>query len=121
MTKRTAPTGVARAFLSVVVPCFDEESVVRETHRRLVATLDTIPGLDFELVYVDDGSRDATLIHSTRHRQLPSHGPQSGGRLLGLRLGGVHRALVMDAAHPGADPAARRTPSFRCDVSRGEA
>ena len=47
--------------LSVVVPCFDEEAVVRETHRRLVATLESVPDLDFECVYVDDGSRDATL------------------------------------------------------------
>ena len=47
--------------LSVVVPCFDEEAVIRETHRRLAATLETVPELDFELVYVDDGSRDATL------------------------------------------------------------
>ena len=53
--------GSPRALLSVVVPCFDEEAVVRETHRRLVATLETVPDLDFELVYVDDGSRDATL------------------------------------------------------------
>ena len=47
--------------LSVVLPCFNEEAVIRETHRRLVATLDAAPDLDFELVYVDDGSRDATL------------------------------------------------------------
>ena len=53
--------GSPRALLSVVVPCFDEEAVIGETHRRLAATLDTVPGLDFELVYVDDGSRDATL------------------------------------------------------------
>ena len=47
--------------LSVVVPCFDEEAVIRETHRRLTTVLDEVPDLDFELVYVDDGSRDATL------------------------------------------------------------
>ena len=47
--------------LSVVVPCFDEEAVIGETHRRLVATLEAVPDLDFELVYVDDGSRDTTL------------------------------------------------------------
>ena len=62
MIKRTSPDGGSpRALLSVVVPCFDEEAVIRETHRRLVATLETVPDLDFELVYVDDGSRDATL------------------------------------------------------------
>lgn len=45
-------------FLSVVVPCFNEEQVLRTTHARLVAALaDTCP---FEIVYVDDGSRDAT-------------------------------------------------------------
>ena len=50
-----------RALLSVVVPCFNEEMVVGEAHRRLVATLENVPALDFELIYVDDGSRDATL------------------------------------------------------------
>ena len=47
--------------LSVVVPCFNEEAVIRETHRGLVAALEKVPELDFELIYVDDGSRDATL------------------------------------------------------------
>ena len=47
--------------LSIVLPCFDEEAVIGETHRRLIATLETVPNLDFELIYVDDGSRDATL------------------------------------------------------------
>ena len=47
--------------LSVVVPCFDEEAVISETHRRLVIVLEDVPDLDFEIIYVDDGSRDATL------------------------------------------------------------
>ena len=51
----------AGTLLSVVVPCFDEEAVIGETHSRLVATLEAVPDLDFECVYVDDGSRDATL------------------------------------------------------------
>jgi dolichol-phosphate mannosyltransferase len=47
--------------LSVVVPCYDEEPVVRETHARLVAALEGIAGAGFEIVYVDDGSSDGTL------------------------------------------------------------
>ena len=47
--------------LSVVVPCFDEEAVLPEMHRRLVAALERGPAAAFEIVYVDDGSRDATL------------------------------------------------------------
>ena len=61
MIKRSHDGGNPLALLSVIVPCLDEEAVIRETHRRLVATLETVPEFDFELVYVDDGSRDATL------------------------------------------------------------
>ena len=45
--------------LSVVVPCMDEEEVLRETNRRLVAVLQQAP-VSFEVVYVDDGSTDST-------------------------------------------------------------
>lgn len=45
--------------LSVVVPCFNEEEAIVETHRQLVAVLgDAVP---IELIYVDDGSQDTTL------------------------------------------------------------
>jgi glycosyltransferase involved in cell wall biosynthesis len=46
--------------LSVVIPCFNEELVMRETHRRMVGVLGGLPDLDYELIYVDDGSRDRT-------------------------------------------------------------
>jgi len=46
--------------LSVVVPCFNEEEVIVATHERLFAVLQQI-GCDFEVIYVNDGSRDATL------------------------------------------------------------
>lgn len=47
--------------LSVVVPCFNEEDILPETHRRLIEVLEAAPAHAFELIYVDDGSRDATL------------------------------------------------------------
>jgi dolichol-phosphate mannosyltransferase len=46
--------------ISVVVPCYNEEQVIVETNRQLVATLEGLKELDFEIVYVDDGSRDRT-------------------------------------------------------------
>ena len=49
-----------RGVLSVVVPCHDEAEVIEETHRRLAAVLPET-GMDFEVIYVDDGSRDDTL------------------------------------------------------------
>jgi len=47
--------------ISVIVPCYNEEQVIVETNRQLVATLAGLEGLDFELVYVDDGSSDVTV------------------------------------------------------------
>ncbi len=49
----------ASVLLSVVVPCANEEEVLFETHRRLTEVLENI-GMSFEIVYVDDGSSDAT-------------------------------------------------------------
>ena len=49
------------SLLSVIVPCFNEEAVVPETHARLRQAIDAIEAIDFELVYVDDGSQDGTL------------------------------------------------------------
>lgn len=47
--------------LSVVVPCFNEEAVVEELSKRLAAALAVVADLDYEVLYVDDGSRDGTL------------------------------------------------------------
>ncbi len=45
--------------LSVVVPCFNEQDVIRATHERLWQAL-AGHGKTFEIVYVNDGSSDAT-------------------------------------------------------------
>lgn len=54
------PTRPADALISVIVPCYNEELVIHETHKRLTDTLDE-NGLTFELIYVNDGSSDRTL------------------------------------------------------------
>jgi glycosyltransferase involved in cell wall biosynthesis len=46
--------------LSVVVPAYNEQEVIAETHRRLRAACASVVGEDFEIVYVNDGSRDRT-------------------------------------------------------------
>ncbi|MFA6028971.1 MAG: glycosyltransferase family 2 protein [Elusimicrobiota bacterium] len=45
--------------LSVVVPAYNEQEVLPEFHRRLSAALEGL-GLEAEILFVDDGSRDAT-------------------------------------------------------------
>jgi len=49
-----------RALISVVVPCFNEQEVVKLTQARLVAVLGARREFDLEIVYVDDGSTDKT-------------------------------------------------------------
>src|SRR5262245_11193152 len=52
-----APDGVPE--ISVVVPLHDEQENLAELHRRLTAVLEGL-GVAYEILLVDDGSRDAT-------------------------------------------------------------
>ncbi len=54
----SSPSGYV---LSVIVPVFNEEAVLEAFHRRLMAVLAKIPG-EFEVIYVDDGSTDASSL-----------------------------------------------------------
>lgn len=53
------PSGFSPAF-SVVVPCYNEQEVLPTFHQRLSAVMEGI-GTPWEVVYVNDGSRDQTL------------------------------------------------------------
>ena len=46
--------------LSIVVPCFNEEACLGELHQRLSAAARSAVGPDYELVLVNDGSRDGS-------------------------------------------------------------
>ena len=46
--------------ISVVVPCFNEVAVLRQTHGRLSAVAAELAGCEIEFLYVDDGSSDGT-------------------------------------------------------------
>jgi polyisoprenyl-phosphate glycosyltransferase len=45
--------------ISVVVPCFNEQAVIREANDQLIEVLEHLP-LSFEILYIDDGSTDGT-------------------------------------------------------------
>ena len=76
--------------ISVVVPAFNEHAVLREFYRRTVAALTTV-GAPFEIVFVNDGSRDATLDIMAgdnpglgcAHRCLTFKDPDAGTVLFG--------------------------------------
>src|SRR5215213_5976398 len=45
--------------VAIVIPCYNEEGNLRETHRRVSEAV-ARAGLGYEIVYVDDGSYDST-------------------------------------------------------------
>ncbi|HEY9855066.1 MAG TPA: glycosyltransferase family 2 protein [Stenomitos sp.] len=61
--------------ISVVVPIFNEGATISELHRRLSAVMADLPE-DYELVYVNDGSRDSSgqqlreLVAADPHARL---------------------------------------------------
>ena len=90
--------------LSVVVPCFDEASSLRELYRRLTTVCGQIG--DFEVVLVNDGSRDATwnvmleLANMDPRLTLINLSRNHGHQLAltaGLRFARGKRILIIDA------------------------
>ena len=69
--------------LSIVVPCFNEEACIPELHRRLTAAAQQAAGADYELVLINDGSRDGTW---PAMRKLADSDP----RVLALNLSRNH-------------------------------
>jgi undecaprenyl-phosphate 4-deoxy-4-formamido-L-arabinose transferase len=49
----------ARPFVSLVIPVYNEEATIAEVHRRSAEALEA-DGRPYEIVFVDDGSTDAT-------------------------------------------------------------
>src|SRR5215469_9458628 len=46
--------------LSVIIPCFNEDKVLRNTYTEISTVLRNSRALDYELIFVNDGSVDGT-------------------------------------------------------------
>lgn len=47
--------------ISVVIPCYNEQEVLRASHSRFLSALSTMTQYEHELIYINDGSHDGTL------------------------------------------------------------
>ena len=93
--------------LYLVIPCYNEEEVLPETSRRLAEKLDALEkaekiGPESRVLFVDDGSRDATwgIIESLSHQDS--------------RFGGVK--LSRNKGHQNALLAGLTAANGRCDA-----
>ena len=96
--------------LIIVVPCYNEEEVLQETTRQLSAVLSGMEQngkiTEGRVMYVDDGSRDATW-HLIEQLSAENH------RIMGLKL--AHNVGHQQALWAGLEWAA--TASFDAIVS----
>lgn len=90
--------------VSVVVPIYNEEELVLRFHEAVAAAMDKI-GMDWEVVYVNDGSRDSSLellkgLHSVDPHvvvvDLSRNWGHMGAIAAGLRTARGRAVILMD-------------------------
>jgi polyisoprenyl-phosphate glycosyltransferase len=105
-TSEISGPGQPRLRLSVVTPCYNEEDSLDELHRRTSAACRASVGTDYEIVLVNDGSRDQTwmrlvlLAERDRHVVAVNLSRNYGHQLAlsaGLSVCGGERILILDA------------------------
>jgi polyisoprenyl-phosphate glycosyltransferase len=55
------PKRSARPLLTILTPCFNEEGNVREVYGQVKAAMQTLPGYDYEHLFIDNASKDGTV------------------------------------------------------------
>jgi polyisoprenyl-phosphate glycosyltransferase len=92
--------------VSVIVPCYNEEEVLGECHSRLTEVLTAYCGEDYELIYVNDGSKDGTeellrslheLSERTRVVMLSRNFGHQAAVTAGLTAATGQCAVIIDA------------------------
>src|SRR5881397_3636670 len=104
--------------VSVVVPLFNEEQSVAILQRELA---DALAGLDYEIIFVDDGSQDETvsrIVPDPRIRVLrfEKNAGQSAAIFAGLQMVRSEIAVLIDGDLQN-DPA--DIPGLLAEISRG--
>jgi glycosyltransferase involved in cell wall biosynthesis len=104
--------------VSVVVPLYNEEQSVAMLQRELA---DALTGLDYEIIFVDDGSQDETVARiaanpRTRVLRFEKNAGQSAAIFAGLQAVRSEVAVLIDGDLQN-DPA--DIPRLLAEISRG--
>jgi polyisoprenyl-phosphate glycosyltransferase len=59
--------------LSVIVPCYNEQEVIALTFNHLTSVLTNMPISGYEIIFINDGSTDTTLLHLSRFAAQDNH------------------------------------------------
>lgn len=97
LTNRSTPT--ATTGITVIIPCFNEEKMIAQTVREVLATLKETRRT-FEVIVVDDGSQDGsthslqTLIGAPGLRLIRNHENRGYGYSLKRAVGEARHELI---------------------------
>jgi len=98
----------SQQLLSIVIPCFNEEAVLHETHSRMTRMAARLNELEYEIIYVDDGSQDGTAAILEQLQQSdPCVRVIRLSRNFGHQVAVTAQAQRGDGYH-GSPPACRR-------------
>lgn len=95
-----------RELISVIVPCYNEADALKYFFEEIDKVIAKMPEYDFEAIYVDDGSKDATLDilrerasadKLTRYVSFSRNFGKEAGMLAGLKAAKGDYAVIMDA------------------------
>ena len=91
---------MTQKLISIIVPAYNEEAVLDIFHARISEVLATLPDYAWEILFINDGSTDATQL---KIEALQRHDPRVGSILLSRNFG-KEAALCagLEAAHGDA-------------------
>lgn len=62
-----------KKLISVVVPCYNEEDSIPIFYNETIKILKTIPNVDYEIIYVSDGSKDNSVKEMKKLSIIDTH------------------------------------------------
>ncbi len=60
-------------FISIIIPCYNEQEVINASYERLNKVMRSLNDKTYELIFIDDGSRDNTYELLTKIQQQDTH------------------------------------------------
>ncbi|MCB1783437.1 MAG: glycosyltransferase family 2 protein [Alphaproteobacteria bacterium] len=91
--------------ISIIIPCYNEEEVIEQCHSAVTEVIDALP-YDFEIIYINDGSRDNTrsmldALHKKDKRAKIFHLSRNFGKEAAMTAGLDHAkgdaVIILDA------------------------
>lgn len=100
-----------KPLISIIIPCYNEASMLRDFYKALRRATDPLDGYRFEFIFVDDGSVDKTVPmlekladfdYRVTYLQFSRNFGKEIATTAGLRHARGHAALMLDAdlQHP---------------------